>query len=91
MRSGRSPRNPWLDFPLSAIRRARGCTADGRPWRQAAGTHALRLGLRPQPWTGSPKTAKVFVLTLNPGFNVADYEELRDPDYAEQRRLALSF
>ena len=36
-------------------------------------------------------TAEVLVLALNPGFRQEDYDDLRDPDYAEQWRLALTF
>jgi len=52
---------------------------------------ALKLDLPPQPWTGSPAVAEVFALALNPGHSPQDYEDFRDPDYAGQWRLALTF
>ncbi len=55
------------------------------------GRFALQFDLLPQPWTGNFQTAEVFLLALNPGFNEDDHVELRNPDYAEQWRLALSF
>ena len=36
-------------------------------------------------------TAEVLVLALNPGFHPDDLLDVRNPDYAEQWRLALSF
>ncbi len=53
--------------------------------------YELKLDLLPQPWTGSIHTAEVFMLALNPGFSPDDSTELRNDDYAEQWRLALSF
>jgi hypothetical protein len=53
--------------------------------------YELKLDLLPQPWTGNPATAQMFMLALNPGFSPDDYIEVRNDDYAEQWGLALSF
>ena len=86
------PNNPWLDLPdappfvapvdAEVVDRCIGGLKD---------KCELRLDLRPQPWTGSVATAEVLVLALNPGFHPDDLLDVRNPDYAEQWRLALSF
>ncbi len=84
--------HPWLDLPSEPPLVAR---ADAESFLRLRGLlrdkYELKLGLLPQPWTGNPTTAEVFMLTLNPGFSPDDYIELRNADYAEQWRLALSF
>jgi hypothetical protein len=86
------PRNPWLDLPNSPPFVA---PQDGESLRRAdgllTGKFELKLDLLPQPWTGSVNTAEVFVLALNPGFREEDYIDLKNPDYAAQWRLALTF
>jgi hypothetical protein len=84
--------NPWLDLPSQPPFVA---SIDAEPLARLR--HVLRdrlelkLDLLPQPWTGSIHTAEVFMLALNPGFSPDDYVELRNAEYAEQWRLALSF
>ena len=84
--------NPWLDLPPEPPFVA---PADARSLarlrRLADDRSALKLDLPPQPWTGNPNTAEVFMLVLNPGFSPDDYVEFGNADYAEQWRLALSF
>jgi hypothetical protein len=46
--------------------------------------HAFHTRLMPMPWVGNLKTAKVFLLTLNPGLGAHDYfGEHRVPEYRE--------
>ena len=84
--------NPWVDLPdappfvapvdVELLEKLAG---------KLTGPCELRLDLRPQPWTGSIHKAEVLLLALNPGHSDRDYEELRNPDYADQWRRALSF
>jgi hypothetical protein len=84
--------NPWVDLPYAAPFIAPvDADAVTRLEGGNGGDTALRLDLLPQPWTGRPADATVIVLALNPGFSPSDYDELQNPDYAEQWRLALTF
>ena len=80
--------NPWLDLPASPPFIA---PIDRPGLTPLLRKCDLKLDLLPQPWTGNVNTAEVFVLALNPGFRPTDYDHLRNADYAEQWRLALSF
>ena len=81
-------RNPWQELPSVPPFVA---PIDAELLSRARFTSELKLDLLPQPWTGNPNSAQVFMLALNPGFSPNDYIELSNPDYAEQWRLALSF
>lgn len=81
-------RNPWLDLPESPPYIAE---IDSGLLSPLVQTCDLKLDLLPQPWTGNPSVAEVFMLALNPGFSPEDYVQLRDTDYAEQWRRALTF
>ena len=84
--------NPWLAIPDQPPYIA---PEDGDLLRRVANRlrdrYDLKLDLLPQPWTGNVNTADIFLLTLKPGFSHDDDIEIRDPDYHEQWRLALSF
>ena len=81
-------RNPWEDLPPSQPFIA---PSDEPLLKPVLDKANLKLDLLPQPWTGNPATARVIMLALNPGFSDEDYAELRNPDYAEQWRRALTF
>ena len=84
--------NPWVDLPTSPpfVAPLDAPLLSGVSSR-LQGRFALQLDLLPQPWTGSIHTAEVLMLALNPGFSEIDRVELKDHDYAEQWRHALTF
>ena len=84
--------NPWLNLPESAPYVA---PDDAEMLERLSlrlrGPFAMQLDLLPQPWTGDIKRAEILMLALNPGYAEADREELRNHDYADQWKAALSF
>ena len=84
--------NPWLTLPLSPPFVAPiDAPVLNRLSRHLQGRFELQLDLLPQPWTGNVNTAEILMLALNPGYSEQDRTDLRNPDYAEQWRLTLSF
>lgn len=84
--------NPWLSLPEQAPY----VVSDDadvlkRMSPRLRGPYALQLDLLPQPWTGHVENAEIVMLALNPGYAQSDREELRNPDYADQWKAALSF
>ncbi len=60
-------------------------TAPGR------GDGQIRLEMIPVPYIGSPETADLFLLNLNPSFSLDRLASMRDPYYVEQSRKGLEF
>lgn len=84
--------NPWLDLPEAVPYVVReDAEVLKRLGPRLCGPYALQLDLLPQPWTGHIEKAEILMLALNPGYAEADREELRNRDYADQWKAALSF
>ncbi|MGV0396434.1 hypothetical protein ACUY3K_10120 [Corynebacterium uberis] len=85
-------KNPWANLVLPAHIGSEKIVADCDPsdpnfrelaHRLRSPEKALRLDLPPEPFIGNINTARVLILTTNPGFSEADYQtwehqELRD-------------
>ncbi|MGY3610814.1 MULTISPECIES: hypothetical protein [unclassified Bradyrhizobium] len=50
---------------------------------------SLHLGLLPVPYQGNLLRADIFIIMLNPGLGLSDYQTEEDAEHAEQVRLII--
>jgi hypothetical protein len=83
-------RNPWLELPCEAPYILQ---IDGTSIEKYNTLHIsddqIALGSLPEPFIGNPQSAKVVLLSLNPGHSEEDAKAHADPDFRQALRRNL--
>ena len=84
-------RNPWAELPDRAPYVLKSDAATVSAFNRVAGSKTrLRTHILPEPFLGKPRTARVLLLQLNPGFAGSEVRWHQRPDFARVLRANLT-